>query len=118
MEVGKGMVVIFLFGGEVSVLCFRMREMQICLWAEKKEPAEREGFVHKPGYKIIAKTIRGRWETGQRGVHIGVGGAKALHLLFCMLLTSHPALAFQTDPDSTAKHYRRIGICFCDRDVC
>lgn len=50
--------VIFLFGDNLSVSCFRMREMWACLWIDKKEPVERKRFVYKPDYKIIAKTIR------------------------------------------------------------
>ena len=38
----------------------------------------------------------------------------ALYLLSYVLLTSHLALAFQTDPDSTAKQCSHIRICFSD----
>lgn len=39
----------------------------------------------------------------QRGVLVGTGGVKPLHLLFYIFLTSHPALAFWTNPDSIVK---------------
>lgn len=49
--------VIFLFGDDLSLSCFKMREMLACLWTDTKEPAEGEKSVYKPDYKIIIRPL-------------------------------------------------------------
>ena len=39
--------VILLLRGDLALLCFRMREMRMCLWADEMEPAEWERSVPK-----------------------------------------------------------------------
>lgn len=114
--------VILVFGGDLSVSCFRRRQMWACLWSVKMEPAEWERSVHKPNYKIMEKTTRAAYnkeKTEGCAYCRGAGAVNLLHLLFCPFLTGHLALAFWTDPDwvysKTLEAHRNF---FSDGAVC
>lgn len=108
---GKLWCVILLLRGDLALLCFRMREMWMYLWADEMEPAEWERSVPKT-------LLQNHWKDHQSCLkqRENIRGlctvAEVWSHFTCFSAVSHqpPHPGIPTVPNSTVKCERHIGI--------